>query len=89
MWLWFEKFSTKKSQIEALNLDENPLALKERISSLDQSEYAIFTLMREGFSQKECKQKLNLKRGEVKKLTKSIFQKLDVCSHGELIIRCR
>lgn len=69
------------------DLHDNPEADSQRLSLLTTEEYKVFMLLREGFTEKECAQRLGLRRGEVKKRTKSIYRKLHVRSLAELIVK--
>ena len=81
--LWFDRFRTKKAGFD------NVEAYRQRTKQLTIMEYKIFMLLREGFSVKECSQRLNMKRREVKIYLKSIFKKLKVRSLVQLIIEYR
>lgn len=84
---WVDKLRMKKILPDEPALDENAHAYHQRLSLLTTLEYKVFMLLREGFTKKECSQRLNLKRGEVKDCTKSIYSKLDVSSLAELIVK--
>lgn len=57
------------------------------LSTLTEQEYKVFMLIREGFSKKECSQRLTMKRGVVNKVVADIFHKLSVRTITELIIK--
>lgn len=70
-------------------LHENTGAYQQNLSKLTTLEYKIFMLLREGFSRKECSQRLHMKRREVKISIKTILRKLNVRSFAELIVKYR
>lgn len=74
---WFDKIPLKK----------NAGAYQERLSLLTIEEYKVFMLLREGFSTKECSQRLHMKHSDVKVHVKSIYSKLNVRSLSDLIIK--
>jgi len=84
---WFDKLRVKKSLLEQPDRKDNTRSNQIRLSTLTTSELKVFMLLREGFTNKECSERLNLKRSEVKKITKNIFRKLDVKSTAELIVK--
>lgn len=84
---WLDKLRIRKRQPEQSVLRENAHTYHQRLSLLTTLEYKVFILLREGFTKKECSQRLNLKRGEVKDCTKSIYSKLEVSSLAELIVK--
>lgn len=86
---WLDKLRMKKSGLEQPDLHENVHAYRQRLSLLTTLEYKIFMLLREGFSTKECSQRLNMKRGEVRGCAKSIYSKLNIRSLSELIVKYR
>lgn len=66
---------------------EDTEAHQQRLSLLTTPEYKIFMLLREGFSNKECSQRLNMRRGDINGHVKSIYSKLSVRSSAELIMK--
>lgn len=70
-------------------LHEDTRTYQQMLSQLDTLEYKIFMLLREGFTKKECSQRLNMKRSHVGSHVKSIYLKLNVSSSAELIIKYR
>lgn len=86
---WLDKLRMKKSRLDQPDLHENIHAYRQKLSLLTTSEYKVFMLLREGFTKKECSQRLNMKRGEVRDCGKSIYSKLNVRSLSELIVKYR
>lgn len=60
-----------------------------RLSTLNTTEYKVFMLVREGFSKKECAQRLKMKRRVVNNYIKTILHKLYVRNIAELIVKYR
>ncbi len=84
---WLDKIRMKKNRAEKTDPHGDVGAYQQRLSLLTTLEYKIFMLLREGFKTKECSQRLNLKRGDVRDCVKSIYRKLDVSSLAELIVK--
>ncbi len=84
---WIDKIRMRKSRPEQSDFHKNVGAYHQRLSLLTTLEYKVFMLLREGFTKKECSQRLNLKRGEVRVCAKSIYSKLNIRSLAELIIK--
>lgn len=87
--LCFFKIHIKKSTDKKTGFCERTVEYQQSISLLTTLEYKVFMLMREGFSKKECAQRLNMRRSDIKKYVKSIFFKLNVRSSAELIVKYR
>lgn len=85
----FDKIRIKKSKADKTDFDENIGAYQQRLSLLTTMEYKTFMLLREGFSKKECSQRLNMKRSDVRVHFKAILNKLNVRSTAELIVKYR
>lgn len=83
----FDKIHWKKSKKKNIVPLENAEAYQQRLSKLTTLEYKIFMLLREGFSERECSQRLNMKRGDVTINVKEILDKLNVKSLAELIVK--
>lgn len=79
----------KLNKAKGTALSESTGAYQQSLSLLTTSEYKVFMLLREGFSKKECSQRLNLKRGDMKNYMESIYRKLNVRSAAELIVKYR
>ncbi|MDD2269066.1 MAG: LuxR C-terminal-related transcriptional regulator [Eubacteriales bacterium] len=60
-----------------------------RLSTLNTTEYKVFMLLREGFSKKECAQRLNMKRRAANNYIRTILHKLYVRNTAELIVKYR
>ncbi|MDD4546504.1 MAG: hypothetical protein PHR24_04340 [Oscillospiraceae bacterium] len=84
-----DKLRMKFNKNNKTTLLENPKPYQQRLSLLTALEYKIFMLLREGFSKKECSQRLDMKRGEIKRCVKIIHKKLNLKSSAELIVRYR
>lgn len=84
-----DKIRKRFNKSERVALHENTEAYQEKLSRLTTSEYKVFMLLREGFTIKDCSQRLNMKRGEVRNYAKSIYLKLNVNSLTELIVKYR
>ena len=87
--LLIDKIRKRFNKSERVALHENTEAYQEKLSRLTTSEYKVFMLLREGFTKKECSQRLNMKRRDVKDCAKSIYIKLGVKSLTELIVKYR
>ncbi|HOB37188.1 MAG TPA: LuxR C-terminal-related transcriptional regulator [Candidatus Avimonas sp.] len=85
---WFDKTRTIKLSGRQ-GFDNRCLDCRQRLSLLTSEEYGVFMLLREGFTKKECSQRLGLKSRQVKNLAKSVFNKLCVSSLAELIVNYR
>lgn len=85
----FDKFRMRKKPPGQPNHKDNPHANQLRLSTLTTTELKVFMLMREGFTNKECAERLNMKQSEIKDTAKSIFRKLGVKSLAELIVKYR
>lgn len=77
------KFKNNSQIFRAEDRDIN----QERLKLLTTLEYKVFILLREGFSNRECSQRLKIKKKDFKKHLKSIYYKLDVSSPLEIIIK--
>lgn len=62
---------------------------KERIDHLTPREYELFSLLIEGFTLKECAEKLSIKYSTANTHMSGIYKKLGVKSRAELIIGYR
>ncbi|MDD4493692.1 MAG: LuxR C-terminal-related transcriptional regulator [Eubacteriales bacterium] len=83
-----------KIRIKVNNADDSPTnghigAYQEQLSLLNSTEYKVFMLLREGFLERECSQRLNMKRGDIRKIVKNIYTKLNVRNTAELIVNYR
>ena len=86
---WIDKIRMKKKWQEKNDFSSNSEAYLQKLSLLTTLEYQVFMLLREGFSAKECSQRLNMKRSDVKDYVNSIYNKLQVRSLAELIVKYR
>lgn len=86
---FLKKIHMKFIKAKGSTLSENTEASLKRLSLLTTLEYKVFMLLREGFSKKECSQRLKMKRGDVENHVKSIYSKLNVRSAAELIVKYR
>lgn len=84
-----DKIRMRLSKVKETALHENTGAYQQRLSQLTTLEYKLFMLLREGFSKKECSQRLNMKRSDVNIYVKTILKKLNVRSLTELIVKYR
>lgn len=84
-----DKIRMKLNRAKRSAINENTEAYQQRLSLLTTLEYKVFMLLREGFSKKECSQRLNMKRSGIKGCVESIYNKLNVMSIAELIVKYR
>ena len=84
-----DKIRQRFAKAERSVFHENVGDYQERLSRLTTSEYKVFMLLREGFTKKECSQRLNMKRRDVNSHMKRIYNKLHVSSLAELIVKYR
>lgn len=68
------------------NNENDKILLSKRLSTLTTQEFLAFMLLREGFSKKECSQRLGLTRRDINKHIKLIYRKLGVRTNAELIM---
>lgn len=61
----------------------------DETQTLTEEEYKVFMLLREGFTVKECSERLNMKRRVVRNNTKKIYRKLNIGTITELIVKYR
>jgi len=85
----FDKIRIKFNKVNKCAQSDNADAYKDNLTLLTQLEYKLYMLLREGFSKKECAQRLSMRRGDVKTHVKSIYYKLGVNSISELIVKYR
>lgn len=62
---------------------------QKRLSTLTATEYKVFMLLREGFSIRECSQRLDMKQMAVNRYVTGIYHKLNVTTTAELIVEYR
>lgn len=84
-----DKIRMKLSKVKKTDLYEKTETYQQRLALLTTPEYKVFMLLREGFSKKECSQRLNIKRRVVNKHIVEIYSKLNIRTIAELIVKYR
>lgn len=82
-------FRMKCNRSENSTFHESVASKQEKILLLTTLEYKVFMLLREGFTKKECSQRLHMKRRDLIRQIKSVYRKLQVKSLAELIMKYR
>lgn len=85
----FDIIRKRSNKAKKTALHDNAGGHQLRLSLLTKHEYKVFMLLREGFSKKECSQRLNMKRSDLRVYVKTVLNKLDVGSSAELIVKYR
>ena len=79
----------ENSEYLGASLVKHTDAYQKGLSALTAIEYKVFMLLREGFSIRECSQRLNMKRRAVNRHVGGIYYKLNVTTTAELIVKYR